>query len=186
MTNNVGIRIALGLLFLLYPAMVYVGLAFFDPRWLTTLLLVTAAARLLGGNFPRKVLVLWAGAAVLAIAITFIDASDIGLLLYPILVNAVLLVLFAWSYFKPPSIIESIARKTEPDLSEDGVRYTRKVTLVWCAFFLGNGLFSLFTLTQSREFWALYNGMISYILMAVLMAAEWLIRQRVKANHVSA
>ncbi|CAA0091578.1 Uncharacterised protein [Zhongshania aliphaticivorans] len=185
MTKSLGIRIALGLLFLLYPVMVYVGLAFFDPRWLTTLLVVTAGARFLGGQFPRRMLLLWSGAALLAIFITFIDASEVGLLAYPILVNAVFLALFAWSYINPPSIIESIARKTDPDLPESGVRYTRKVTLVWCVFFLVNGLLSLYSLTQSREFWALYNGMISYILMALLMAAEWLVRQRVKTNNVS-
>ncbi|MBU0537266.1 MAG: hypothetical protein KKF24_07685 [Gammaproteobacteria bacterium] len=79
MTKSLGIRIAIGLLFILYPFMVYVGLAFFDPRWLTTLLLVTAGARLLGGHFPRRMLLLWSGAALLAMIITLIDASDIGL-----------------------------------------------------------------------------------------------------------
>lgn len=186
MTKQLGIRICLALLFLLYPFMVYAGLAFFDPRWLILLLLASAGARLLGGKFPRRVMLLWPAAAIVAALITLFSATDTGLLLYPVLVNAVFLCLFMWSYLQPPSIIELIARKTDPDLPPSGVAYTRKVTLVWCVFFLLNGLISLFTLFQSRELWILYNGFISYILMGLLMGGEWLVRQGVKKRNAGA
>ena len=185
MTKQLATRIGIALLFLLYPLMVYAGLAFFDPRWLILLLLASAGARLLGGNFPRRVLIVWAAAAVLAAAITLFSASETGLLLYPVLVNAVLLCLFLWSYLHPPSVIEIIARKADPDLPPSGVAYTRKVTLLWSGFFLFNGLISLYTLTLSRELWTLYNGLISYILMGLLMAGEWLVRQGVKKSNAS-
>jgi uncharacterized membrane protein len=68
----------------------------------------------------------------------------------------------------------------EPNLPPEGVRYTRKVTLVWCGFFIGNGAMALFTVLHGdMHLWTLWNGMVAYILMGTLMAAEWLVRQRV-------
>ncbi len=57
----------------------------------------------------------------------------------------------------------------------EGVRYTRKVTLVWCGFFIGNGAMALFTVLHGdMHLWTLWNGMVAYILMGTLMATEWL------------
>jgi uncharacterized membrane protein len=38
----------------------------------------------------------------------------------------------------------------------------------------------LTSLWASTEVWALYNGLIAYLLMALLFAGEWLVRQRVQ------
>jgi uncharacterized membrane protein len=86
---------------------------------------------------------------------------------------------FAWSLVYPPTIIERIARITEPDLPAAGVRYTRAITLVWCGFFLCNGLAALYTaLYTSFEVWALYNGLIAYVLIGCLLGGELLYRHR--------
>ena len=54
------------------------------------------------------------------------------------------------------------------------------MTLVWCGFFVGNGTMALFTVLHGdMHLWTLWNGMVAYILMGMLMAAEWLVRQRV-------
>jgi uncharacterized membrane protein len=59
------------------------------------------------------------------------------------------------------------------------VRYTRTITLVWCAFFALNGALAIYTaLLTSREAWALYNGFIAYLLMGALIAGERLTRRR--------
>ena len=80
-------------------------------------------------------------------------------------------------------MVERLARIREPQLSPAGVRYTRKVTKVWCGFFIGNGAVALFTvLYADLRLWTLWNGMLSYILMGTLMAGEWLVRQRVIKN----
>lgn len=74
-------------------------------------------------------------------------------------------------------MIERFARLHEPDLPESGVRYTRKVTFVWCAFFILNGAAALWTALQaSLELWALYNGLIAYVLMGALLGGEFLVR----------
>ncbi|MDN4502129.1 hypothetical protein QX776_06930 [Alteromonadaceae bacterium BrNp21-10] len=61
------------------------------------------------------------------------------------------------------------------------MKYTRKVTIVWSVFFLVNGLIAAYTtFFCDLETWTFYNGFVSYCLMAILGASEWIIRQRVK------
>ena len=99
--------------------------------------------------------------------------------LYPALVNCGMLLIFSFSLTYPPSMIERFARLHEPFLTASGVGYTRKVTQIWCLFFVFNGSVAAFTaLYTSREVWSLYNGFVAYILMGILFAGEWLIRQR--------
>jgi len=101
--------------------------------------------------------------------------------LYPLFMNVAMLAAFAHTLWKPPSMIERFARLVEPNLPEAGVRYTRKVTWVWCAFLAGNGLAALWTaLYASLEVWALYNGLIAYVLMGTLFGVELLVRAAVK------
>jgi uncharacterized membrane protein len=104
--------------------------------------------------------------------------------LYPALVNAVMLAVFAVSLRFPPSAVERIARLSDPHLPPQGVAYTRRVTQVWCGFFVLNGVAALATaLWASDQVWAFYNGLLAYVLMGALFGGEWLIRQRVMAAH---
>jgi uncharacterized membrane protein len=51
------------------------------------------------------------------------------------------------------------------------------VTQLWCAFFIANGAVAIYTaLFGSRDDWALYNGLIAYLLMGGLFGGEWLYR----------
>ncbi|MDR2625895.1 MAG: hypothetical protein LBC37_06140 [Zoogloeaceae bacterium] len=106
--------------------------------------------------------------------------NSLSLQFYPVLVNLMFLLLFAFSLTQKQSLIERLARRFEPDLPESGVRYTRAVTKAWCLFFLGNGAISLWSIHAGEEIWALYNGLIAYLLMGLMFAGEWLIRQRVR------
>ena len=104
--------------------------------------------------------------------------------LYPVLVNAVLLALFGYSLIVPPSMIERFARLREPDLPDAAIGYTRRVTQVWCVFFVINGSIAFGTALWARPaVWSLYTGVISYILMGLLFAIEYLVRLRFKRLH---
>lgn len=171
--------LALALLTVAYPLIVYLGLARFEPRWLAVLLLGLALLRALVSRSPMW-LAAAAGAALLA-AVAFSANALLPLKLYPVLVNAVLAVVFAASLRWPPTAIERLARLREPQLPARAVRYTRKVTWVWLVFFLCNGAIALATaLWASERTWALYNGLIAYVLIGLLFAVEWLVRQRVR------
>ncbi|NOV29615.1 hypothetical protein [Methylomonas sp. ZR1] len=110
--------------------------------------------------------------------------NDAGwLLAYPVFVSLLFFAVFAFSLIHPPTVVERLARLEFPDLPAHGVLYTRKVTLIWSVFFLGNAAISLLTICYGdRWLWSLYNGCISYVLMGLLMAAEMAVRRKVKAS----
>jgi len=168
-----------------YPLLVFLGLGRVEPRWLALLLAGLAVLRAFSGSGSRDRFWWWAAAAgvVLAAVSAFANVA-LPLKLYPVLVNAVLLIVFAASLAHPPSMVERLARLREPDLDAHGVAYTRRVTQVWCGFFVLNGSIALATcLWGSDKTWALYNGLIAYGLMGLLMGGEWLVRRRVRARN---
>src|SRR5258706_7958258 len=175
-------RVALiAVLTLAYPLLVSLGLSRFEPRWLATLLAGLAIARALAGR-ERVWLAAAAGALCLAIVTAMANVA-LPLKLYPVVVNLALLAVFAFSLVSPPSVIERLARLREPDLPPQAVRYTVQVTRVWCGFFTCNGLAALATaLWASDATWALYNGLIAYLLIGLLFAGEWLVRRRVRSK----
>ena len=114
-----------------------------------------------------------------------INCWDKGLTpyLYPVIASFTLGLIFTKSLLSPPSLIERLARITEPNLNADGVAYTRKVTLAWALFCFINGLLSAATaLWTETFFWTLYNGVISYCLMGVMLVTEYIIRCMVKSQ----
>ncbi len=164
-----------------YPLLVFFGLGHFEPRWLALLLAALAVLRALGS---RDLFWWWAaGAGLVLAAVSALANAALPLKLYPVLVNLVLLIVFAASLRHPPSMVERLARLREPDLDAQGVAYTRRVTQVWCGFFVLNGGIALATcLWGSDKTWALYNGLIAYGLMGLLMGIEWLVRRHVRAG----
>ena len=167
---------------LIYPLAIWLGLARFEPRWLGGVLLAVALLRAAVSREPVW-LIAAAGALVLVIA-TFVLNSALPLKLYPVLVNAALLLVFGLSLRFGTPVIERLARIQEPDLPAYAVAYTRRVTQAWCVFFLVNGAIALATATLASErVWALYNGLVAYVLIGAMFAGEWLLRQRLKVRH---
>jgi len=101
--------------------------------------------------------------------------------LNPVWISLTMLVIFGWSLYSPPSMIERFARLAQPDLPPQAVAYTRTVTVIWCVFFVLNAAIALWTaLATSLQVWTLYNGLISYLLMGLLFGIEFLVRQRLQ------
>lgn len=173
---------AFALLSLAYPLVVYLSLGRFEPRWLSLLLFTLAALRAL----TTRQAVWWVaalGTGVLALVATAFNQA-LPLKLYPALVNVVMLTVFATSLRFGPPLVERLARLQEPDLPPFAVAYTRRVTQVWCGFFVLNGGLALLTaLYASDRVWMLYNGLLAYVMMGALFGGEWLVRRRVKAAH---
>ncbi|NKB58330.1 MAG: hypothetical protein GKS00_18550 [Alphaproteobacteria bacterium] len=189
-------HIAIAVLVIAYPIIVYFGLEFFEARLIAFALVAIALLRLflsrrfdgLAARMPQANLVV---AALLLVGVSAMAFNSPTLLqYYPVCMNVLMFTLFLVSLVRPPSIIEQIARITTPDLPEAGISYTRKVTMVWCAFFIVNGAIALYTvLGTNMAFWALYNSVISYSLMGILFAGEYAVRravQRSTARHQGA
>lgn len=101
---------------------------------------------------------------------------------YPLIVNMLLFIPFALSLRNKQNMILSFATMVDRSISWNShygtvERYCRKVTIVWCLFFALNMIVSAFTIFYSSSFvWALYNGLISYILMGCLFVGEFFVR----------
>jgi|GEM_PF-1066294 len=169
---------------LAYPALVATSLAFLDARAAALVLLGVHVALRLGTlrrdlQRARGLVVLGASVAAL-LAVGAILDDPRWLLAYPSLVSAVLLVQFAWS-LRGVSVAERFARlEVAPGeaLPPEGVRYCRRVTLAWCLFFaLNGGLATALALRAPGAAWAIYTGGVSYVLVGLLFAAEYVVRR---------
>ena len=179
------INAAVIILSLCYPFIVYFGLQHFEAKILLPVLLMLLGLRWLAGgqNSERKIVIVAVVGVVMA---TLIWGNQLALKFYPVMMNLGFLIFFVSSLFSPTSLVERMARLQDPDLPPHAIVYTRNVTIVWSIFFLLNGSIALFTaLFASEKIWMLYNGFIAYILIGVLAASEWLIRQRVMRKHAN-
>ncbi len=173
----------IGLAVLLYPLAVYYGIQVLTPWKIAASLLAMLLIRF--WLFPAnkqssRVLI---GIAAIYCIFAIWHNSEVSLRFYPVWINLCLFSVFFISLIYPPPIIERLARLQHPDLSLQGVRYTRKVTQVWCLFFIGNGLIAAGTaLWAPFAWWSVYNGLIAYVLIGLLMGIEYLIRIRMMAN----
>lgn len=173
----------------LYPVLVYLGLRYFGFMSVAWLLIAACALRIAAsrtirpqGAIGREVLFV-CGAGIVLAAIGMARGSAQPMLYYPVIVNAALLVVFAYSLVSPPTVVERIARIREPELPPEGVRYTRRVTLAWVVFFAVNGAIALYTaLFASLETWTLYNGVIAYVAMGAMFGGELLLRLRTRTK----
>jgi uncharacterized membrane protein len=75
-------------------------------------------------------------------------------------------------------MVERFARLQDPELGPAQVVYCRSVTKVWCGFFVLNGALSAtLALWAPLSVWALYTGLLSYVLIGLLGAAEYVVRK---------
>jgi uncharacterized membrane protein len=168
---------------LLYPLAIWLGHGQIEPRWLAGLLLLAVALRLPALKLSRVARWSMVG-ALLLVLITLWSNMLLPLKLYPVLVNGALLAVFGYSLLVPPSFVERMARLREPDFPPAAVAYTRRVTQVWCGFFVLNGALALATAVWASEaLWSLYTGVIAYGLMGLLFGGEWLVRRRFQRLH---
>jgi uncharacterized membrane protein len=169
---------------------VYFGIRIAGQQWLAVILIGVFAARfvILRRNKHRNRLgsslhLLAAAGIVLAIT-SIVAESPNAMLYYPVIANLLLLYVFVFSLFRPPTVIEFFARIQEKNLEPSAVAYTRRATIAWAIFFAVNGSISLFTvLGASLETWAVYNGLVSYILIGCMFLMEFFIRSRYRFRN---
>jgi uncharacterized membrane protein len=155
-----------------YPAISYFLLRFYGVRALLIPLCALALLRLV---LKREWA--WGGVLLLLAAATLLTNHSLPAKLYPVAVNVGLLTVFGHSLFNPPSFVERIARLREPALSPAAVQYTRRVTMVWCGFFIVNGVIAAWiAISGTDQGWALYSGGIAYLLAGLLFAGEFAVR----------
>jgi uncharacterized membrane protein len=185
-------RILLGVLSavltIAYPLAVYFGLSRFSVRAVSLLLLCLAlpmiALRLQGKKREHLTAILPVPLSVIAlIALSAILEDQRFMLALPVLISAALLVTFGASLKSGMPMIERFARMQDPELPPDHAAHCRQVTWVWCGFFVVNGaIASLLAIRGPLEWWTLYSGLIAYVLMGALFAAEYIVR-KIRFRH---
>ncbi len=178
-----GVQKLSALLMLGWPFFIWFGLTHNSLHWLLplmALLLIVRLRQIRQMTGPMRAVlqsVALAGIA-LCIASSLLKSHQL-LLFYPLAVNLVMLCVFAGSLWTTQPLVERLARLRDPDLPAAAVRYTRRVTQVWCVFFIINGTLALLTAVHGdMQLWTAWNGLIAYLLMGTLMAGEWLVRCR--------
>jgi uncharacterized membrane protein len=170
---------------ILYPLLAAFAVRAFGPAWVVGGLCVLLLARGVFGltqKIPAGLTIALLAVALAMAGVALIDRA-LSVRLYPAFMSTAMMAAFAYSLFRPPSIIERFARLVEPDLPESGVRYTRTVTKVWVAFLLGNAAIATWTAFYADwNLWTLYNGVISYVAMGALFAVEFVVRGFVRAR----
>lgn len=172
------------LLLALYPVLVYFGLQALEPRWLVLLiplaLLLGAPLRNPGSPITAAGARIWIPAGAFLV-LAFLANQESLLRLYPAVINTTLAAAFLHSLYGPVTLIERLARLSEPDLPPEAVAYCRQVTRIWALYMGVSAAIALWTaLFASREVWAIYNGLISYLCIGLLFGVEYLVRRRVR------
>ena len=182
------ITILSALVLLAYPFAVYYGLSQWGIGAVAGILGLLFVLRVIAGNKTRlrelKYIAWLSGFAGIVLTVfAFGFKNSDWFTYYPVIVNILMLIIFAQSLMQKESMIERFARLQEPDLPDYAVNYTRTVTKVWCVFFVVNGCIALSTTFMSLQTWTFYNGLISYLLAGALFAIEFVIRMFVKRKN---
>ena len=188
-----------------YPILVFSLLVVFkvDTKVLSLCIVALAAAFFLSATGSKKVgdnekgALDWkplVSSALFLIAglFCFITGKEYFLKLYSVVINATLLAVFGSTLFIEPNIIFRFATLADKSIKGSSFEkqvysYCKKVTVVWCCFFIINGGIAAYTtFFCSREVWAIYNGGISYVLMGTLFVVEFIIRKMVDRKMIKA
>lgn len=188
------VRVIITVLAVSYPFLVFSGLVLFktSPRMLGVGLLVLGLVSFLfrsnvdkNERFKKFQSLFMLLAAVLISVLTFLFDGVLAIKFYPVAINVFLFSSFFYTLLVPPTMILRFATLKDKNLvqSPDGEKiknYCKIITIIWCGFFLINALIAAITAIWVDEFvWALYNGLISYILMGTLLGGEFLYRKLV-------
>jgi uncharacterized membrane protein len=129
---------------------------------------------------PLAQLTMYLSMAILALNLLNLYFShEIILKLYPVVMSAGVFVAFAHSLVQGHPIIVQFAMVFEKELSEQKLKYIRKLTFVWAGWLLVNTVISLYTVLWSDiATWSFYNGVLFYLISGLLFAADILYRRR--------
>jgi len=152
-----------------YPFLVY---------WLTSIGLPWVGSMLVLG------IILWrlrghagwiwwmAGLVASAFLIGMLFGSAVIAKLVPFGIHVSLFLVF-WKSLATTPLIERYARLDYPILPPEICVYVRRLTIVWAFFFALNAIACLgLALSNNEELWALYNGLVIYLLIGALFVGE--------------
>jgi uncharacterized membrane protein len=167
---------AIACLFIAYPFLS----AYLASQGFASLELLVFAALTLWRGFSTTNLAMRIGA--LALTVTMLTgayfANSYFIWLLPSFVYLWLTALFGHTLWSPPSLLERLVRLQFPDFIPGIAEYLRQLTWIWTLFFAVNvPLCALLPMLAGQTAWAIYTGVIVYLLMGILGIGEWFYRR---------
>ncbi len=121
-------------------------------------------------------------ALALMLAIALLDA-ELGARFYPVVMSLAAAAVFGVTLLNPPSLIERLARLKAADLPDQAISYCRTVTWVWTIWLLLNAaIAAALALAGMDAAWALWTGIVAYVIGGILLAGEWIFRRQFHAQ----
>ncbi len=177
-------RVLLWILTVLYPFIIYLALSSNAPICALAALGMILLLRILtDGGTGRTDNIILTVLGITVLILFRLREDPVYLMLYPTLVSYGFLAVFGISLTGEKSAVEKIASLSvkKEEITDDFRQYCRRVTAVWCIFMFLNGTAALcLAFLADREIWMIYTGFISYILMGLMFAGEYLIRIHVR------
>lgn len=163
---------------IVYPALVFFLRGSIDPWFFVIVAMAAVALRLFLVNDGTG---LWRpafGAVAVGLAgIACLDAATAARA-YPVLLSLAAAGVFAVTLVRPPSLIERLALATGAVSSPELQAYCRNVTLLWVGWLSINAAVAGgLALSGDDRDWALWTGVISYVVSGALLCGEWLVRR---------
>lgn len=98
--------------------------------------------------------------------------------LTPAMIQFGLGLLFAKTVLQGPSLIERLVRLEYSEFPPGVSAYCRQLTMAWTALFAFNGLVcTALALTDNHRLWAIFNGVVVFLLMGGMVCAEYRVRR---------
>lgn len=164
-------------LFLAYPYLVYRGLES-GMVWLAPA--VFSGIYLLQAFAARTMKVrLYKGLIAIALLLGAYYLQTITAKVLPVLIQLMLMFFFGRTLLKGkgPSFIESFVRLEFPEFPPGVGEYCRQLTVLWTGFFAFNAVMCVGLALWGTDFWwTLYNGVLIYLMIGVLMIGEYIYR----------
>ena len=101
-----------------------------------------------------------------------------GYVTWNLLISLAAAGVFAATLWRPPSLIERFALASGEPWSAGLRFYCRNVTLIWAAWIVVSAAIAAhLALSNNDAAWALWTGLLSYLVSGALFAGEWMVRR---------
>lgn len=132
-----------GVFTLAYPLLVWLVINTEQSFYFSLIIIALGLVKLFSVNKKNRLLPVqqqyFLGVVMVAMGvITLLFKNSQVLQIYPIVISAVLLLVFAGSLATEKSLIEVFAGYVEKNISSEKKHYMRQLTKIWCGFFIGN------------------------------------------------
>jgi uncharacterized membrane protein len=194
------IKYVFGALIILYPILVFSALVVFKMsiRYLSIFIIVLAAAYVVinrqhyHGRHPAFIFItpsiLFAIGLVCLLLPMNDELAELIFRIYPALADLVYLTILTTSLFIPPPLVHYFINTLDKKLIDNlnpayYKRFCRNTTIIWCVFFVLDAVASVFTVFwTSKLAWGIYNGGVTYVLMGLIFAGEYIVIKIIEKN----